>query len=119
MSCTWTTIGIYYIKLQKHCSKIHSYEKVFFWQKGHAILFSNNLIGSLYPIRTHLHKKHIHRIVLTCEGIESHISKELCPLHHKLLPTPPTPQTPLQLSHILLLYIKISKPQRRNLLQRL
>jgi hypothetical protein len=27
MSCIWTTIIIYYNKLQKNCSKIHSYEK--------------------------------------------------------------------------------------------
>jgi hypothetical protein len=29
MSCIGTTINIYHNKLQKNCSKIHSYEKVF------------------------------------------------------------------------------------------
>jgi hypothetical protein len=30
MLCTGTTISIYHNKLQKNCSKIHSYEKGFF-----------------------------------------------------------------------------------------
>jgi hypothetical protein len=33
MACTWTTISIYYKKLQKNCSKTHLYEKVFFGKK--------------------------------------------------------------------------------------
>jgi hypothetical protein len=32
MLCTWITISIYY-KLQKNCSKIHSYEKVLLGKK--------------------------------------------------------------------------------------
>jgi hypothetical protein len=35
MSCTWTTISIYYNKLQKHCFKIHAYyEKKLFEKKN-------------------------------------------------------------------------------------
>jgi hypothetical protein len=50
--CTWTTISIYDNKLQKNCSKIHSYEKVFFDKKDMQFFFSSNLVGSLYPIHT-------------------------------------------------------------------
>jgi S-adenosylmethionine:diacylglycerol 3-amino-3-carboxypropyl transferase len=52
ISCTWTTIGIYYNKLQKKLFQNSSIWKSFFWQKGHAIFFSNNPIGSLYLICT-------------------------------------------------------------------
>jgi hypothetical protein len=39
MSCTMTTINIYYKKLHnKICSKIHLYEKNI-WEKGHVVLF--------------------------------------------------------------------------------
>jgi hypothetical protein len=51
MSYTWKTINIYYNKLQKNCSKIHSYEKKI-GKKKHEILFYSNPIGSLYPICT-------------------------------------------------------------------
>jgi hypothetical protein len=30
------------------------------WQKKHLILFSNNLVGSLYPIRTRIFKQKNH-----------------------------------------------------------
>jgi hypothetical protein len=34
MLCTWKTMSIYYNKLQKENSKIHSYEKMFFGKKN-------------------------------------------------------------------------------------
>jgi hypothetical protein len=44
----------HYNKLQKNCSKIHSYEKTPFGEKKHAIFFYNNFVGSfvsrLHPI---------------------------------------------------------------------
>jgi hypothetical protein len=55
MSHIGTTISIYHNKLQKNCSKIHSYEKDFFWEKdmqsfskviilAHFILFAPTYI---------------------------------------------------------------------------
>ncbi len=55
MSCIGTTMSIYHNKLQKNCSKIHSYEKSFFWEKdmqssfkaiilSHCILFAPTYI---------------------------------------------------------------------------
>jgi len=38
MICTGTIVGIYHNKLQKNCSKIHSYEKVFLG-KRHVVFF--------------------------------------------------------------------------------
>jgi hypothetical protein len=51
MSCTWTTIGIYYNKLQKKM-----FQNSFIWKKKigkkDAILFSSNHVGSLYHVCT-------------------------------------------------------------------
>jgi hypothetical protein len=55
MSCIETTMSIYHNKLQKNCSKIHAYERTFFWEKdmqssfkaiilSHCILFAPTYI---------------------------------------------------------------------------
>jgi hypothetical protein len=41
MSCTWTTINIYYNKLQKKCFEIHSYGKTI-WEKDMHSFFTMN-----------------------------------------------------------------------------
>jgi hypothetical protein len=40
MSCTWTTISIYYNKLQKKLFQNSFIWKSFFWQKWHVVIFS-------------------------------------------------------------------------------
>jgi hypothetical protein len=52
MACTWTTIIIYYNKLQNKLFQIHSYEKNYFGKKDMQSFFSNNPVGSLYPVHT-------------------------------------------------------------------
>jgi hypothetical protein len=54
MSCIWTTINIYYNNLKKKMFQNSFIWKSSFWQKGHAIFFSNNPFGhciSFAPIR--------------------------------------------------------------------
>ncbi len=52
MSCTWTTISIYYNKLQKKLFQkfIHMKKKI--GEKGYTIFFLNNHVGSLYLVCT-------------------------------------------------------------------
>jgi len=52
MPCIGTTISIYYNKLQKNSSKIHSYEKKILGEKKHLIFFYSNHVGSLYLVCT-------------------------------------------------------------------
>jgi hypothetical protein len=40
MSCTWTIVSIYYNKLQKKCSKIHSMKKFVTGKKTYNPFFS-------------------------------------------------------------------------------
>jgi hypothetical protein len=39
------------------------------------------------------------KIVITCGELNPNCQENICPLQHKLLSTPPTPQTPPQLFH--------------------
>jgi hypothetical protein len=58
MSCTWIAISIWYNKLQKNCSKIHSYEKVFFGKKNMQSLLQWScwfIVSLLHPTKLRIY----------------------------------------------------------------
>ncbi len=59
MSCSWISINIYYNKLREKKFKNSFIWEKKSWQKGHVVFFSNNPIGSLYPICTQKHNENV------------------------------------------------------------